>query len=154
MNFYLLMKFFQMTKNQIYNLFNFCSIWMDQRIEYTSIDYILEKYNRLIGVVPYSYLIKEPNKIYKGNWSSEFLSPLTKKEKEEYYRFLNILNFIENFNFRKHPNYNFKVFKRYIGEINNINDNSYYKTGIHPVMREYTESYLKEYERFIKLLTL
>lgn len=144
-----------MTKNQIFNLFNFCSIWMDQKVENTSPNYILEKYNRLIGVKPYSYFIRKPNTLYKHNrWNLEFLSPITKKEKEEYNRFLNILNFIEKFDYHCHPNYNLKIFKKYIGEIDNINDESYYSTGIHPVLRDYTKSYLKEYERFIKLLTL
>lgn len=144
-----------MKKNQIFNLFNFCSIWMDQKLEYTSPDYILEKYNRLIGVAPHNFFIRKPNALHKHyNWNLEFLTPITKKEKEEYNRFLNILNFIESFDFQRHPNYNLKIFKKYIGEINNINDDSYYNTGIHPELRNYTAQYLKEYERFIKLLTL
>ena len=124
---------------------------MDQTLEYTSPDYILEKYDFLIGVAPHNFFTRNPvhhSLFYKN------LFPITKKEKEEYNKFLNIINFIENIDYQKHISYNLKIFKKYIGEVNNINDNSYYNTGIHYILKNYTEEYLKQYERYIKLLTL
>ena len=57
-----------MTKNQIYNLFNFCSIFMDQKLDFTSPDYIIEKYRKSIGVEPYDYFIQEPKILSKINY--------------------------------------------------------------------------------------
>ena len=152
-----------MTKNQIYNLFNFCSIFMDQKLNFTSPDYIIEKYRKSIGVEPYDYFIQEP-KLLSEDFNNGSLGPMVnykdwdpvffKSKSKEYYKFLNILNFIENFSYLCHPQKNLKIFNKYIGEIDNINKDNYYKSGIHPLLRDYTDEYLKKYERYVKLLTL
>jgi hypothetical protein len=117
----------------------------------------------MIGVEPYYHFIQEP-KILSKDFNNGSLGPrinyrewdpvFFESKSKEYYKFLNILNFIENFSYLYHPGKNLKVFKKYIGETENINTNNYYKSGIHPVLREYTEDYLNKYERYIKLLTL
>jgi len=136
---------------------------MDQKLDFTSPDYIFEKYRRIVGVEPYDYFIQEP-KILSKDFNNGSLGPkMNYKEwdpvffetkSKDYFKFINILNFIENFSYLCHPGENLKVFKKYIGETENINKDNYYKSGIHPVLREYTEEYLNKYGRYIKLLIL
>ena len=157
-----------MTKNQIYNLFNFCSLFMDQTsptglLRSTSPDYIIEKYRKSIGIEPYDYFIQEP-KILSDGFNNGSLGPkityiewdpvFFETKSKEYFKFINILNFIENFSYLYHPKKNLKIFNKYIGEIDNINDDLYYKSGIHPNLRIFTEKYINNYDRYFKLLTL
>lgn len=138
----------------------------DQNCAYlntVSPDYIFEKYRRLIGVEPYDCFIQEPNLLSK-DFNNGSLGPMVnykewdpvffETKSKDYYKFLNILNFIENFSYLYHPEKNLKIFNKYIGEIENINNNSDYKSGIHPVLRDYTEEYLNKYQRYVKLLIL
>jgi hypothetical protein len=136
---------------------------MDQKLNFTSPDYIFLKYRSMIGVEPYDYFIQEP-KILSKDFNNGSLGPkMNYKEwdpvffetkSKDYFKFINILNFIENFSYLCHPGKNLKIFKKYIGETENINKDNYYKSGIHPVLREYTEEYLNKYGRYIKLLIL
>jgi hypothetical protein len=137
--------------------------YRDEKLNLTSPEYILEKYNGLIGVEPYDYFIQEP-KLLSKNFNNGSLGPkinykdwdpvFFKTKNKEYYKFLNILNLIENFDYLCHPEFNLKIFKKYIGDIENINTDNSYKSGIHPNLREYTEEYLNRYQRYVKLLTL
>lgn len=147
-----------MTKNQIYNVLAFTIIFHmeDEDIVDLSPKYIMEKFNRYVGI-PFSEL-KAPhfsNNIKELEFVNDYMEQW--KRSEYIYQVIPIFLYILHVNRNVNIKSFFQKFKKYItDDLEKINKNNDHKWGLHPNLREYMDSIIHNYNdpRYMKLLLI
>jgi len=146
-----------MKTEQIINLFEFTSIFLsgDLDILKQSPDYILEKYDKIIGA---DIKINQDVSILYLDWKKTWGE--NEKVKSiflflEYIVICDFANKSQNNHWLTHITIEqFKsVFKKYIGDINYINDHEHMYNSLHFILKDnLTSVFIKRNQRYFKLL--
>lgn len=151
-----------MNNNQLTNLLSFSIMFnkscSDTYVLRCNIDYIWDKYTKMIGFDPIikesefsdwwqSVVVTDFEVMYlKSEWMSIWGCDEKKLElkKERVLNYLCLINTIPNT-----PDRILKAFENYIGDVDNICEEVY--THIHPHLKNFIDNYKKEFKRELNL---